>query len=46
MIVNKSSEKIYGNIKILKSEKFKKIIQEINSGEYFENKWFYMKYIR
>ena len=52
MLVNKSSNKLHEDIKInsnnstIKGENFMKIGWGMTSWEYYENKWFYMKYIR
>ena len=51
MLVNKSSKKLHEDIIInsnnstIKGENFMKIRYEMTSWEYYENKWFYMKYI-
>ena len=51
MLVNKSSKKLHEDIIVnsnkstIKGENFMKIRYEMTSWEYYENKWFYMKYI-
>jgi hypothetical protein len=51
MLVNKSSKKLHVDIKInynnstIKGENFMNIGLGMTSWEFYENKWFYMKYI-